>query len=285
MVQSQPSRPVNIDQIQILLKESEFVPEVKQYIQANLWRFPQRLKEEPLKQEPLALACYGPSLLDFGTDIEKYRFSMTCSGAHDFILGQTYHVECDWRPHKAGFVKYPKGGVEYLFASCVNPVIFDNFDTVGFDTIKLWNVEYPFYAFPKDEIIFPALGCVGLQCIPLAHLLGFRELHIYGMDCSFLLDGERHAGTHNGAREPDMWVQVGNRIFRTSLPFVMYAKTFVDLMACLPDMKVHLMGDGLLQEYVKYLQNASTRPTINRGLCQGFPDKEVQQTDGHTPGP
>lgn len=181
---------------------------------------------------------------------------MSCSGSHDFLQNKhvipTWHVDCDWREHKAEFVKNSNYLTSYLIASCVHPKFLSYLD--GKD-VSLWNSDMePYYKYPEGELVFRNLACVGLQCITLAHALGFRNIHVYGMDCSFELDGIRHAGQNITETDKNIWVKVGNRVFLTSTPFVFYAKLFVEVSKSMPDTKISLAGDGLLQAYVKDLQ-------------------------------
>src|SRR5437868_1359028 len=57
-----------------------------------------------LRDEPIALVNFGPSLNDTWEQIRDYKHVMTCSGAHKFCVDHgitpTYHIDVDPRPHK-----------------------------------------------------------------------------------------------------------------------------------------------------------------------------------------
>ena len=249
-----------IEDIQILAQIADFVPEVYSQIEQNQKTVTKRLQIGEIQSGAIDIACYGPSLKSTWLVDRPARSvaTMTCSGSHDYLrsIGDSpplYHIECDWREHKAEFVKNPWFCTNYLIASCVHPKLLQYLN--GYD-VTLWNSDMtPYYYYPANELTFRSLGSVGLQAIIVAHALGYREMHIYGMDCSFKLNGKRHSGPHNGpAREPDMYVVVENQLFRTSMVFVMYAKMFVEVVKNMPDTKFILAGDGMLQEYMKVLQ-------------------------------
>ena len=56
----------------------------------------------PLRSEPIAIACYGPSLADTWEKIRGFEYVMTCSGAHRFLIDRDivprWHVAVDPLP-------------------------------------------------------------------------------------------------------------------------------------------------------------------------------------------
>ena len=75
------------------------------------------LEKGPVRTDPLALVCFGPSLRYTRREIRHFRWILTCSGAHQFLIDHglvpTWHMEGDPRPHKAEFVKRPHRRVQY----------------------------------------------------------------------------------------------------------------------------------------------------------------------------
>ena len=259
-------RVKDFEEILVVGDYADFEPQIYAQTLENKKNYPYFLQypSQPT-QSPLAIACYGPSLKGTLEQIRKFPQVMSCSGAHDLLIQNgiipTYHAECDWRAHKADVIKLGQDKIQYLIASSAHPELLktvENFSPV------LFNLDMePYFKHPENEVVFRSLGSIGLQCITLAHFLGYRNITIFGMDCNFELDGERHSGIHTGWKESDkdVWVKVGNKIFRSSAPFVYYAKMFVEVVTAMPDLKITLAGEGLLQEYVK------TRQSANRGLC------------------
>ena len=84
--------------------------------------------------------------------------------------------------------------------------------------------------------------------------MGYREFHIYGMDCSFSNDEEpkQWAGPHKGKRQKVIDIKTETeRWFKTSPVLVTYARHFFDTVQRAPDASFFLAGDGLLQEMGK----------------------------------
>jgi hypothetical protein len=161
------------------------------------------LEQGTERAQPLAIVGYGPSLTQTWEQVKGYDAIMSCSGAHKFLtergIRPTHHVEVDPRPHKITLVGEPCPSTEYLVASTCCPAYFDHLLASG-ATVRLWHV------FDNDAEVRRLLppgawaitgGCdVGLRCLTLAAVLGFRDLHVFGLDGNFGADGTKHAGGH-----------------------------------------------------------------------------------------
>src|SRR5678816_4695353 len=57
-----------------------------------------------VRDEPIALVCYGPSLNQTWDEIRDFKYVMTCSGSHRFLIQRgiipTWHIDVDPREHK-----------------------------------------------------------------------------------------------------------------------------------------------------------------------------------------
>src|SRR6266853_2973862 len=62
--------------------------------------------------EPIALVNFGPSLNDTWEQIKNFKYIMTCSGAHKFLVERgiipTHHIDVDPRPHKVQLIGTPQ---------------------------------------------------------------------------------------------------------------------------------------------------------------------------------
>lgn len=209
------------------------------------------VKQDHCNAEPIALVCSGPSLKATWEEVRGFKVILTCSGAHDFMIERgivpTYHMETDPRAHKAVFTKQPKQGVTYLIASNCHPDVFANL--TGHD-VRLWHVlsREDLTAYPRGHWLLTG-GCnVGLRAMVMARLLGYRDIHIFGMDCSS--DGAAfHASAHpNEPKEKShRRVKVKEREFQTSGVFLECARQFFKETQLMHDSKFTLHGDGLLQ--------------------------------------
>jgi uncharacterized Rossmann fold enzyme len=214
------------------------------------------------------IVCYGPSLLQTWPELQAEETYMgadlfSVSGAHDFMVRRgikpTFHVECDPRPHKAANLNMPQEGVQYLIASCCHPELIDKLKDFDLSLWHLCNGQDSFRIMEeieseKNQVLITGGGSVGLRSIALAYAMGYREFHIYGMDCSFSSDEEpkQWAGPHKGKKQKVIDIKTEtDRWFKTSPVLVTYARHFFDTVQRAPDASFYLAGDGLLQEMGK----------------------------------
>lgn len=229
--------------------------------------------------EPIAIACYGPSLRDTIEEIRKFRHVMSMSGSHDVLLEHgirpTWHVECDPRPHKLAFYQRPRRGIEYLISSCCHPMLFDRL--AAFD-VRVWHLygnelvaELP-AVYPRGEFVLTGGGNVGLRCLVLARFFGFTDLQVFGMDNSFPdAEGGTHAGEHPNQPKRRTRVRCGEppneRFYWTTETMVDYAQKFFHEMGKLVDCHATLHGVGLLQNMAyNKLTGPITAEEVMRGV-------------------
>jgi hypothetical protein len=230
------------------------------------------------------IVAYGPSLREtWSSIIAEKKYTEDCdvismSGSHDFLLRRNiipdYHVECDPRPHKAQNLMNPREGVKYYIASCCHPDLTDKLKDFDLSLWHLMNGEASYKIVEeieseKNEALICGGGSVGLRAIALFYGLGYRKFSIYGMDCSFgqAKDGTpvskkdeelmRWAGAHKGKKKDVIKVRCGDKWFLTSPVDVTYTRHFVDTAQRSQGASFSFVGEGLLQEMVKQMQQES----------------------------
>jgi hypothetical protein len=145
---------------------------------------------------PCAIVAGGPSLND---ELSKlYTFPgpiIACGTVHDHLVqnGITpdYAVFVDPDPIIAKYLTCPNKNVCYLVASQCDEAVFAKL--ANYD-IRMWHA----YAANKDtwneitdyhgEPTIPGGDNVVLRAWPIASVLGHRDIHFYGFDCSFPID-------------------------------------------------------------------------------------------------
>ena len=224
-------------------------------MQVAVSRIPGRLSHaDSTSDEPIAIVCYGPSLNKTWNELKNFKKIITCSGAHQFLIEKgivpNYHVDLDPREHKVRMLGTPHKDVEYIMASCCHPKMWDVLD--GFN-VKLWHIynnednrDVPL-VYPRGEWIFTGGNNVGLRCMVIGRALGFTNQHIFGMDCSFPPEGSHHAGVHLNPSKKIYELPYKGKMFFVEAAMLTYAKQFFHEIKQLPDVKVTLYGDGLLQ--------------------------------------
>jgi len=221
---------------------------------------------ETVYEEEIAIVCYGPSLQKTWPELKKFKKIITCSGAHKFLVDRgiipTCHVDLDPRPHKVKMLGTPHKDVEYLMASCCHPDFWDLLE--GFN-VKLWHIfsnednKNISLVYPRGEWIVTGGNNVGMRCMVIARLLGYRNFHIFGMDCSFPKDSLHHADTHLNVHNKVFEAPYEGKMYYCEPVMIDYARNFFHEMNQLPDCKVLMHGEGLLQHMVYAKRNEQVK--------------------------
>ncbi len=209
------------------------------------------VEADKIQDGPIAIICSGPSLRDTWEEIKEFPIVLTCSGAHDFMIERgiipRYHMETDPRAHKATFTKNARGDVTYLIGSNCHPDVFANLKDCD---VRIWHVTgNELHNIPRGHWMMTG-GCnVGLRALVMARLLGYVDIHVWGMDCSSDAEEVFHANFHPNEpkKKGHRIVKVGEREFFSSDVFIECARQFFKETMLLSDARVTLHGDGLLQ--------------------------------------
>lgn len=227
-------------------------------IKLSVERFKGRiLPYEGLRNEPIAVVCFGPSLNDTWEEIKKFKYVISCSGSHKFLMDRgitpTYHVEVDPRAHKIQLIgENISQDTEFLMASCCHPKVFDHLEAHN-AKITLWHTysgekkEMIPLTFPRNEWILTGGANVGLRALSIARFLGFTDIHVFGMDGSFPKDGEKHADKHPNQQKNYIMAEFDGAEYATTTAFLYCAKETFHEIEMLPDVSIHFYGDGLIQ--------------------------------------
>lgn len=205
---------------------------------------------------PIAVVCYGPSLADTWEKIKEFKYTVTCSGSHKFLVERgitpTWHVEVDPRSHKTKLIGQPQNETEYLIASTCHPEVFDLLK--GYN-VKLWHVfdndQEAQRVLPPGEWAITG-GCdVGLRAMSIARFFGFKELHVFGKDGCEGPTG-KHAAYHpNQAPAEAAFVEYEGKKYYTTSSFLTAAQQTFHELDQMRDVKATFYGEGLVQAMVK----------------------------------
>lgn len=206
-------------------------------------------------EEPIAVVGYGPSLKYTWEKIKEFKIIITSSGAHKFLIDRgiipTYHVEVDPRKHKIKLLGQPHKGVEYLIASTCHP---EYIDLLADYNIKLWHIfdatDAGINMLPADEWGITGGSDAGMRSITIAALLGYRNMHVFGIDGCFEGD-DRHAAEHPNNKLPKCEFEWEDKTYYTTPPMLESAKNVVKELKMLPAVNATFYGEGLVQELVK----------------------------------
>lgn len=248
-----------VEEIETKIKYVATPEEHEANVAANVARGLPSLEKGPLRTDPIAVVCFGPSLKATRRDIRHFKYILTCSGAHRYLIDHgivpTWHMEGDPRAHKAYFLKRPHRRVQYLLAASCHPATFDA--VKGYD-VRIWHSLKSAqdltqqHVYPVGHWVLTGGTNIGLRAMVMARLLGFRDIHIFGMDCSAEA-GKMHASDHPNEVPDEKYrvVQVEGVNYYTTTLWIAYAKAFFHEVLQLPDVHVTLHGDGLQQALAK----------------------------------
>jgi uncharacterized Rossmann fold enzyme len=219
---------------------------------------------EKKRDEPVAIVCFGPSLNDTWEQVKGFKYVISCSGSHRFLVDRgvvpTFHVEVDPRPHKVKLIGRPHPDVEYLIASTCHPAVFDHLE--GFN-VKLWHVfsneEDSIRTQPHGEWALTGGCSVGLRAMTMARFLGFTDQHIFGMDGC---DGKtgKHAAEHPMQAKESIPCEYNGTTYYTTPGFLEAAKMTFHELDQMPDVKATFYGEGLTQAMAKqYVPNPAPK--------------------------
>lgn len=236
-----------------------------------------RLYIEPRHERRAVICGFGPSLRQSAASIAAEQRAggtvVSVSGAHDFLIANgivpNIHIECDPREHKCFFTRDPHPKVKYWIASCCHPKLIDNLTRYD---LTLWHVlngdedHRIVNEIDLDGFLIHGGGSVGVRAVNVMYTQGYRSFSCYGMDCSFAVDGDQHAGEHSGKRQKAILCRCGDTWYKTSGTLIAVAKSFIENMnvlersarydneprphdgACIETL-VH--GDGLLPALIR----------------------------------
>jgi hypothetical protein len=207
-----------------------------------------------VRDEEAAIVGFGPSLKNTWEEIARFKTVWTTSKAHDFLLARgitpTYHLDVDYRQHKASFVT-PQPGTQYVLASHVHP------DYVAkMLPYRLWLFHSQIPSGGPYESGYPlveAMMDAGIQAAKTAFDLGYRVQHWFGIDGSFAPTGAMHAGPHEGVlgqAEPHT-VRVAGRDYASNGLLVRQALGAEKMLRRYARMRVTIHGDGMLRPFLQ----------------------------------
>ena len=212
----------------------------------------------------IQILCGGPSLNDFKDEIiQNWKNGMktvTMNGTYNWALenGITRVNQCmiDARPFNKRFCEPPRDDCLYFIASQCDPEVFEMLPhdrtffwhaTGSVKAVDVVDENYPEY------IIAGGGSTVALRTICLMRILGFRKMHIYGMD-SCNMGGKHHAFSQpeNDYKMKDIPVTVGDKTFDCQMWMVYQAQDFVDMVKTIGDeFELDVKGDGLIAHILK----------------------------------
>jgi hypothetical protein len=234
-------------------------------------------QRRPPREEPIAVVGFGPSLKKTWEAIRDFKYVITSSGAHKFLIEKgiipTWHVEVDPRAHKVELLGPPHPDVIYVPASTCHPAYFGHLLKAG-ARVDLWHVfsteEEACRVLPQDEWAILGGADVGLRAAALARFFGFVNHHYFGMDGCAEDATTTHASPHPNAPKkvlPCEWPKGSGKDYMTTIALLECAKMWGHELDQMPDVKPIFHGEGLVQAMWKgYVPKQPTKEEIGTRL-------------------
>jgi FkbM family methyltransferase len=224
-------------------------------IKINCQKVKGRIEPGDETDEPIACVSFGPSLKDTWKELKKFKKIITCSGAYKFLIEKgivpTYHCDLDPREHKMTMLGKPNKKTEFLIASTIHPKYLDALK--GYN-VKLWHIfatdEEAVRVLPKGEWSLSGGSSVGLRTLTIARFLGYKNIHVFGMDGSFS-NGDSHTTLHPNKPKEGYEVEYDGVRYMTTPSMLHVAKETPKEVDSLGDCTVKFYGEGLVQNIMK----------------------------------
>jgi FkbM family methyltransferase len=213
------------------------------------------------RAEPIAVVGFGPSLKETWEQVRGFKYVMSCSGAHKFLIERgivpTWHVEVDPRDHKIDLLGPAHKDVTYLPSSTSHPRYLDHLLSSGAD-VQLWHVftteAEGNRILPPGEWALTGGADAGLRALVMARLFGFVDIHVFGIDGSSGPATESHADKHPNSpgkffdcEYPDG----SGRVYKTTPALMACAKSVPHEVRQIKDAKFTFYGEGLVQAIMR----------------------------------
>jgi len=180
---------------------------------------------------------------------KKGEYLMCVNGVHDHLISEGLVPDAlvllDPKPELAALTQHPHKGVTYYVASCCDPSVFDALE--GYDVV-LWHAKQ----FEEIPEAFQIAGGVttGLRCLNLSYVLGFRDIHFYGLDSCFQDRSHAYASWGDGKQRYSL--TAGDREF-LCLPYhIEQAVSYMEIIRSIGHLVQPVVhGDGLIAHLIK----------------------------------
>ena len=216
----------------------------------------------------IAVAGYGPSLLQTWERLREFDTIITVSKAHDFLVERgiqpKMHLDLDPRVHKVEFMTKPQKGTQYYLSTHAHPTYAPKLKAAGVD-VQMFHVAIEPHV--KLDARYPSLKpCfdAGIQAAELAFLSGYREQHWFGIEYG-CANGNTHAGMHWGVQHAPsnrMLVDCDGRVFESTKLFF-HGLLLAEHVLCRHALlKCTIHGDGLLGHFLRARNRAKVKVLI-----------------------
>lgn len=230
-------------------------PSILRNAQAALQRGWRELRYLPTHDRSIAIVGGGPSLPEAIGRIPDGCEVIGLNAAASWLLDNGIYCHqaiLDARPEMAEMLDKRASG--HFIASQCHPTVLDRAPIIN-TTIFHPNVAGLSDLLPKDTPLIGGGTTVGLQAMVVAYVLGYRKIHLVGMDSSYRgTEGHAYAQPLNDG-DKRIEVIVAGKKFESAPWMAQQAEEFQGVAASLANLGCEIIvhGDGLLPAVAREL--------------------------------
>ena len=231
----------------------------QRYITINMERGLEEIVQGERKEGALYIVCSGPSLRDTWQELldenGKRRGEIwALNAAYDWLCDKgikpDYGVALAPEDPILHYFQKIEAGDKFMFAATTHPELVDR--AIGRNaSVTIWQSAQPadwnLTVYPGPQVF--GGGTVGTRAIDMAWILGWRDLHILGMDACLSLDGRNsvYPDAPPIDRAKLQTFICNGRAFVAMPSYARQVEDFAAITRPLKDTAITLYGDGLLQ--------------------------------------
>lgn len=205
------------------------------------------------RADRLAIVASGPSVRGYLEEIRDWPGEVwAINGAYRYLLENDIVPDgffgMDPLPGLAEYVMGARRATAFYIASICDPSVFDNLE--GYD-VRIWHPEAEGMVYPKGSYVIGG-GTTAITRAPfLGHLLGFRDITLYGADSSF--NGSIYCYPHGtfaeDLQQPVLNIEIEGEVFQTELGLLKQATA---LGIIVPNFKgmLRVRSEGLIKAFL-----------------------------------
>lgn len=226
---------------------------------------------ESMKSKSLAIVGGGWSLKETLEELRGFDDIMVCGTAHDYLIKQgvkpKYAVLCDGAPRVIEYLN-EDSGCEYFVASSCHPSVFDKLEDRD---VTIWHT-----AWAVEDEDYKRLGIkkrigggctVTLNALPLAVLLGYKDLHFFGMDSCRKETWHSYSQYLIDRKDISVKVDGTDKVFTSTAEMIAQAQQFSTMVwnfSHLFNYTVH--GNGLIAAMIEHSRKLEAEAEKNDTL-------------------
>jgi hypothetical protein len=227
------------------------INEIRDHVRSALKRRWHTIVQAKPRPDAVAIVGGGPSLKDHLEELRAFNGAIICvNHTLDYLMkngiepwGVVFGEIGSWKP---SFLNNEYEDVWYLAASQCHP---DTLDMVEGRKVLLWHCiqecgeDKIIRAHDPKAVMIGGGNSVYTRAINIAHVMGFRDFHLWGCDSSF--DEQTHV-YHDRPVEPVIEIEAAGKRFKTTTRLAMQAdhlRFFTRTFGGLCGFKCH--ADGL----------------------------------------